>query len=80
MSPVHGWLRDILPLVDVGGGLSSAPGHEKALTQHRAIHLAEEARRKGNHQEMVEQRRILKETDPEVFEEYLVRLRSLPVK
>ncbi len=80
MAPVYAWLRDILPLVDVADISSDDLDHEKALKIYHIITLAEEARGKGNHQVMVEQRRILKKTDPEVLEEYLVKLRMGAVK
>lgn len=80
MAPVYGWLRDILPLIDTGDIRPNGPEHQKAVIIYRIITAAEEARRKGDHRIMVEQRRILKETSPEVFEEYLEMLRIGPAK
>ena len=74
MAPVYGWLRDALPLVDNVDTQSKDEEHAKALRIYRAVLLAEAARKKREHRDMVEKRRNLKEIAPEVFEEYIARL------
>lgn len=73
-APIHGWLRGALQLLDCSEADPENGEHERALLIYRTISLTEEARRKREHREMVEQRRALKEIAPEVFEEYIARL------
>ena len=74
LAPVYGWLRDVLPLLDSVDVQSKDEEHAKALMIYRAVLLAESARKKRDHRDMVEKRRNLKEIAPEIFKEYIARL------
>lgn len=74
MAPVHGWLRGILPMVDVDVQAAVDQGHERTLRVYRALLHAESARMKRDHRGMVEHRRFLKDTAPEILEAYLRRI------
>ncbi len=73
-AAIWGWLRGVLPLVEV----EEAPGldrkHEEALRVYQTVRRAERARAKGAHEEMVEQRRLLRELAPAVFLQYMGRM------
>lgn len=76
MSPLYGWLRRILPLVDINIEEPHDKNHEWLLMIYNTIKLAEKARLQHDHKEMVEMRRILKESEPAVFLEYMGRISS----
>jgi tetratricopeptide (TPR) repeat protein len=71
LAPVYGWLRGVLPLVDIDDIRAMDEEHAKALIIYRSVYLAESARKKRDHQDMVVKRRDLKQLAPEVFEEYI---------
>jgi tetratricopeptide (TPR) repeat protein len=70
-APAYGWLRGLLPLIDLADIQATDEEHAKALAIYRAVLDAESARRKRDHRDMVEKRRNLKEVAPELFQEYI---------
>ncbi len=74
VAALSGWLKDILPLIEVDGVIPLDQRHEKSILVYQAIRRAERARTNRDHEEMVEQRRFLKELDPAVLQAYLERL------
>lgn len=76
-AAVRGWLRHVLPLIDVEVGSPHDRKHEGALLVYQTVRRAERARASGAHDEMVAQRRLLKEADPAVFQEYMGRMECL---
>lgn len=74
VAPIHGWLRGVLPMVDITVPSPGDHDHDTALKTYRTLVDAESARKKRDHRRMVEQRRLLKETAPEVLEAYLNRI------
>jgi hypothetical protein len=73
-AAVYGWLRRVLPFIEVDVESSHDRRHEESLVVYRTLGRAERARAKGAHEEMVEQRRLLKQLAPAVFREYMARL------
>ncbi len=73
-AAVRGWLRHVLPLVDVERGSPHDGKHAEALLVYQTVRRAETARAKAAHDEMVEQRRLLRELAPAVFFEYMGRM------
>lgn len=73
-AAIWGWLRGMLPLVDVEEGPPHDRKHAEALRVYQAVRRAERARAKGAHEEMVAQRRLLKELAPAVFLQYMGRM------
>jgi tetratricopeptide (TPR) repeat protein len=71
---VWGWLRGFLPLVDVEVGSPHDGKHAESLQVYQAVRRAERARANGAHEEMVEQRRLLRQLAPAVFLAYTGRL------
>lgn len=74
MTPLYGLLEDVLPLLDVGATVAVDQDHDHALEIYRALVRAEAARKKRDHRKMVEERKVLKELSPGVFEVYIARL------
>jgi hypothetical protein len=74
MTPVYGLLEEVLPLVDVGATVAVDKDHDRALEIYRSLLRAEAARKKRDHRNMVEERKILKALSPEAFEIYINRL------
>jgi len=74
MAPVYGWLRGALPLLDSADIQANDKKHSQALMIYRSVFLAESARNKRDHHDMVEKRRNLKDIAPKVFEEYITHL------
>jgi tetratricopeptide (TPR) repeat protein len=74
MTPVYGLLEDVLPLVDAAAIVAVDQDHARTLKIYRALSRAEAAREKRDHRKMVEERKVLKELSPEVFEAYITRL------
>ena len=60
MAPLYGWLRRILPLIDIDIEEPHDKNHEWLLMIYNTIKLAEKARLQNDHKEMVEMRRLLK--------------------
>jgi tetratricopeptide (TPR) repeat protein len=77
-AAVYGWLRRLLPLMDVQVESPRDKNHEAALLVYESLRRAETARTKGDHDAMVEQRRRLKRLAPGVFLEYMGRLETWP--
>lgn len=77
MAPVYGWLRGILPLVEVETKPSQEVKQHKALRIYGLLNIAEKARQKGYHEKMVSHRRMLKEEDSKVFNAYMERMEGL---
>jgi tetratricopeptide (TPR) repeat protein len=73
-AALSGWLRRVLPLVEVDVASPHDRRHEESFVVYRAVRHAERARANGDHEEMVEQRRLLKQLAPAVFREYMGRL------
>jgi hypothetical protein len=73
-AAVCGWLRRILPLIELKVESPHDEKHEESLCVYRAVVGAEKARFKGEYDAMVEQRRLLKQLAPGVFLEYMGRL------
>lgn len=73
-AAVCGWLRRILPLIELKVESPHDRNHEEALLVYHTVIRAEKARAKGDHDAMVEQRRRLKRLAPGVFLEYMGRL------
>jgi tetratricopeptide (TPR) repeat protein len=73
-AAVRGWLRRTLPLVELKVELPHDRNHAEALLVYHTLIRAEKARAKGDHDAMVEQRRLLKQLAPGVFLEYMGRL------
>lgn len=73
-AAIWGWLRGVLPLVDVEEGPPHDRKHEEALRIYQTVRRAEKARARGAHEEMVERRRLLKELAPAVFLQYMGRM------
>jgi hypothetical protein len=73
-AAVCGWLRRVLPFVEVEVGSPHDRKHEESLLIYHAVGRAERARAMGAHEEMVEQRRLLKRLAPAVFLEYMGRM------
>ena len=73
-AAVCGWLRRVLPFVEVEVGSPHDRKHEESLLIYRTAGRAERARARGAHEEMVEQRRLLKHLAPAIFLEYMGRL------
>ncbi|MGD0265292.1 MAG: tetratricopeptide repeat protein [Candidatus Methylomirabilota bacterium] len=71
---VWGWLRGVLPLVDVEVGSPHDEKHEGSLQVYQTVRRAEQARANGAHGEMVDQRRLLRQLAPAVFLAYMGRL------
>jgi len=71
---VWGWLKRALPLVDVEVGSPHDGKHEASLLVYQTVRRAERARAKGAHEEMVDQRRLLRQLAPAVFLAYMGRL------
>jgi tetratricopeptide (TPR) repeat protein len=78
LAPLSGWLRRILPLIDIDIEKPHDKNHEWLLMIYNTIKLAEKARLQHDHKKMVEMRRLLKESEPAVFLEYMGRICSLP--
>jgi tetratricopeptide (TPR) repeat protein len=76
MAPLYGWLRRILPLIDIDIEEPHDKNHEWLLMIYNTIKLAEKARLQNDHKKMVELRRLLKESEPAVFLEYMGRISS----
>lgn len=76
-AAIRGWLRHVLPLVDVEVGSPHDRKHEETLRVYETVRRAEKARAKGVYEEMVEQRRRLKQVDSAVFLEYMGRMQCL---
>jgi tetratricopeptide (TPR) repeat protein len=77
-AAVCGWLRHVLPFVDVAVGSPHDGKHKEALLVYQTVRRAERARGKAAHEEMVQQRRLLKEIAPTVFFEYMGRMQRAP--
>ncbi|HSB68589.1 MAG TPA: tetratricopeptide repeat protein [Candidatus Methylomirabilis sp.] len=60
-AAVCGWLRRLLPFVDVEVACPHDRKHEESLLVYHAVGGAEQARARGAHEEMVEQRRLLRQ-------------------
>ena len=75
-APLYGWLRRILPLIDIDLEEPHDKNHEWLLMIYNTIKLAEKARLQNDHKKMVELRRLLKESEPAVFLEYMGRISS----
>jgi tetratricopeptide (TPR) repeat protein len=75
-AAAYGWLRRLLPLIDVQVESPHDKNHEEALLVYDTLRSAETARVKGDHAAMVEQRRRLKRLAPGVFLEYMGRLET----
>ncbi len=73
-AAIWGWLRGILPLVDVEEGPPHDRKHAEALRVYQTVRRAERARVNSTYEEMVAQRRLLKELAPAVFLQYMGRL------
>jgi tetratricopeptide (TPR) repeat protein len=73
-AAIWGWLSGVLPLVEVEVGSPHDRRHVGALLVYRTVRGAEAARAKGAHEEMVEQRRLLKGLAPAVFLRYMGRM------
>ncbi|MGD0886344.1 MAG: tetratricopeptide repeat protein [Thermodesulfovibrionales bacterium] len=73
-AAVYGWLRRVLPFVDVEVETPHDSNHGWSLLVYQTLRHAEKARVKGDHEGMVEQRRLLKEVAPAVFLEYMGRI------
>ena len=73
-AAIWGWLRGVLPLVEVEEAPRLDQKHEEALRAYQTVRRAERARAKGAHDEMVEQRRLLRELAPAVFLQYMGRM------
>ncbi len=73
-AAIYGWLRGALPLVKVEIDSPHDRRHEEALLVYHIVRRAERARAIGTHDEIVEQRRLLKHLAPAVFHEYMARL------
>jgi tetratricopeptide (TPR) repeat protein len=73
-AAVCGWLRGVLPLIEVATEKGRDKDHQWSLLVYRTIRLAEKTRIRGDYKEMVEQRRLLKEYAPAVFLEYMGRM------
>lgn len=74
LAPVYGWLRGALPLSERSDIQATDEEHAKALAIYGAVLRAESARKKRDHQDMVDKRRALKEIAPEIFGEYIAHL------
>lgn len=77
MAPIYGWLRGVLPLVDVETKLFGGLKKGKVLKVYTHLRIAEDARKNGNHKGMVAHRKMLKEEAPEVFNAYMEHLKGL---
>ncbi len=73
-AAIWGWLRGKLPLVDVEEGPPHDWKHAEAIRVYQTVRRAERARVKGAYEEMVGQRRLLKELAPAVFLQYMGRV------
>ncbi len=73
-AAIWAWLRGVLPLVDVERKSVHDRKHEEALLVYQTVRRAEKARAKGAHEEMVDQRRLLKGMAPAVFLQYMGRM------
>ncbi len=76
-AAIRGWLRRVLPLVDVQVKSPHDSRHAGALLVYQTVRRAERARARGAHEEMVAERRLLRQADPTVFQEYMARLERL---
>lgn len=74
LAPIYGWMEGVLPLLDAGQETAHDQEHDRALGIYRVITRAERALKRRDHAGMVEQRKILKELDPEFFAAYLARI------
>ncbi|HAM53767.1 MAG TPA: hypothetical protein DCP92_24885 [Nitrospiraceae bacterium] len=74
LAAVYGWLRRVLPLVAVEVDTPHDSNHGWSSLVYQTLRRAEKARERGDHEGMVEQRRLLKEAAPAVFLEYMGRL------
>lgn len=71
LAPIYAFFRGILPLIEPPQ--SSIDGDIRSYLLLRSVELA---RRNRDHQALVDGRRALKETAPEIFEDYLSWLRE----
>jgi len=81
MTPAYGWVSGVLPLVQVPDDITPAgDSHVNALTCYRLLHDAEKASKKSDMDACVEYRKVLKQTDPEFYQEYFALLsrRKIP--
>ncbi len=74
LTPIHGLLEGVLPLVDTAAIVAVDQDHAGMLEIYRALSRADAARVKRDHRMMVEERKILKELSAEVFDAYITRL------
>ncbi len=74
MTPVYGFMENVLPLVNIVAPVAVDQDHDQALKIYCSLSRAEAAREKRDHRKMVEERKVLKELSPEVFEAYITRL------
>ena len=77
MTPVYGWLKGILPLVELETEKHQEIKHSDTLKVYSLLACAENARRQGNHQKMISYRKKLKKKSPHVFNEYMEYLNGL---
>lgn len=68
-APVFGWIRGALPIVRMRP-VPCNPEHDRNLHVYELLGNAEQARMDGNHDEMVQYRRLLRDAAPDVWEEY----------
>jgi len=79
MTPVYGWLRNILPLRDIKVKKTYNKEHERCLKIYQVIRKAENVRKDGNNEKVIEQRKLLKQIAPEVFEKYFERIKQMRI-
>ena len=73
-AAIWGWLRGLLPLVEVEEGPPHDLKQAEASRVYQTVRRAERARANGEYEEMVAQRRLLKELAPAVFLQYMARM------
>ncbi len=73
-AAIWGWLRGVLPLIEMEVESPHDRKHENALLVYHTLRCAEKARAKAAYEEMVEQRRLLRKLSPTVFLQYMSRM------
>ncbi len=77
MTPAYGWLRNILPLIELPPGIIARnPGHIRSLELYRLIIEAENAVSNHDMKSAINFRKQLKSADPGLYREYFDLLKQ----